>query len=209
MVRVNAFACDGCEKLYRRSESNELHMKLCSKVVPSDAASDSFLCDRCGVFTTEPHACVQDSDATRSDRVLGGEMTTEPNAGSPKEKKLYPCRTCEKVFANVQNRWRHEKIHTKYKVQCDECDQSFTRKDTLKMHKQKSHGEAAEKLACEECGTMFSKKENLTRHKCGGSIAKATKRRVDEIAKVARKKRKQLVPKDIFDKLKRYVGGRL
>src|SRR5207253_10778539 len=40
-------------------------------------------------------------------------------------------------------------------------------------------------------------------------IAKATKRRGDEIAKVALKKKKQLVPKEIFDKLKRYVGGRL
>src|SRR5207253_1882456 len=117
------------------------------------------------------------------------------------------CRTCEKVVANIQNRWRHEKIHTKYKVQCDECSKSFTMKDNLKMHKQKFHGEAA--FACNECGTMFSRKENLTRHKCGGSIAKATKRRGDDIVKVARKKRKQLLPKKIFDKLKRYVGGRL
>ena len=103
MVRVNAFACDGCGKLYRTSEQTELHMKLCSKVVPSDAASDSFLCDRCGVRTIEPHACVQESVATRSDRVLG-ELTTESNTSSTKEKieKLYPCRTCEKVFDNLK-----------------------------------------------------------------------------------------------------------
>ena len=185
MVRVNAFACDGCGELYRTSESNELHMKLCSKVVPLDAASDSFLCDRCGVFTTEPHACDQESEATRSDRVLGGEMTTEPNAGSPEEKKLYPCRTCEKVFGNVPNRWRHEKTHVMNLVQCDECSISFTRKDNLKMHKKKCHGEPTEKFVCNECGTIFSWKRNAVSHKCGGAIAKATKRREDENVKMA------------------------
>src|SRR5207253_4205507 len=102
---------------------------------------------------------------TRSNRVLGGELTTESNASSPKEKKLYPCRKCEKVFGNVPNRWRHEKTHTKNTVQCDECSISFTRKDNLKMHKQKSHGEAAEKLACDECNQSFTRKDHLSRHK--------------------------------------------
>ncbi|XP_017781039.1 PREDICTED: sex determination protein fruitless isoform X4 [Nicrophorus vespilloides] len=50
---------------------------------------------------------------------------------------LYQCKVCGKC---VSNRWHHSSIHRPQANNCPMCNQSFTRKDNMKVHIKLKHG---------------------------------------------------------------------
>ena len=81
--------------------------------------------------------------------------------------KTFHCEVCEKDIS-VKNRVRHVKLCTglvepKVKIyECDVCDYSTGRKDTLVRHKSSQHT----KFICEVCGFQFDSKAKLRRGTC-------------------------------------------
>ena len=54
--------------------------------------------------------------------------------------KLYHCNVCKSSYKSNSLLRRHEIIHTGIRpFECDDCDKSFCRKDTLKTHRAKNH----------------------------------------------------------------------
>ena len=50
-------------------------------------------------------------------------------------KKLHVCSICQKEFAKNQHLIRHEKTHTKFKLECQDCNRQFQRADHFAKHK--------------------------------------------------------------------------
>ena len=80
----------------------------------------------------------------------------------------FKCYTCSVNFkskaALIHNK---EKIHLSETFKCDDCEESFTRIETLRKHKinhKASDGEISN-FKCEFCQTVFSWKSNWQRHK--------------------------------------------
>lgn len=76
----------------------------------------------------------------------------------------YICDYCGKRSKTKPNFMKHLfQIHLKIKFNCDECDQVYTDKQTLKHHKVRAHGmEAAFK--CEKCPEKFCYPSQLKVH---------------------------------------------
>jgi len=57
--------------------------------------------------------------------------------------------------------------HFGLKHKCDRCGNNFTRHENLLAHKASVHGKKETKLQCEKCNEIFTKKSNFTRHISG------------------------------------------
>ena len=66
-------------------------------------------------------------------------------------------------------------VHDKKKIQCDLCDQTFTRSDELKRHKLGVHEK--KEYECDECEFVTSRKDSLMRHKQGEHGVETKKRK--------------------------------
>ena len=69
---------------------------------------------------------------------------------------------CQKIFHQQQYLKAHQKIHCQTKVVCDQCNTILSGNKTLKMHMQTVH--SGKKFRC-ECDKKFSRKDSLKRHK--------------------------------------------
>jgi len=79
----------------------------------------------------------------------------------------YPCLYCDRLFSNPHNRTMHvETQHTReLQLTCDQCGLPFTRKSSLKKHKQTAHEQNTRRYPCDLCTQTFSTKSNLAVHK--------------------------------------------
>ena len=87
-----------------------------------------------------------------------------------------PCTECGKVFRSKANLNRHIATHhTKSETfQCDRCDKTFYRKDTLHRH-QLQH-DPKKCFKCDLCNVTFYLEFNFKRHKKSAKHAKALER---------------------------------
>ena len=100
------------------------------------------------------------------------------------EKTTYSCTTCEQTFTAILTLKRHIQIvHEQIRqvIECDECNEKFSRKDNLTRHKKESHHVAnvnhhysdncsnptihkIRPYQCKDCGKKFKRKNDLDRH---------------------------------------------
>ena len=77
-------------------------------------------------------------------------------------KKNYICSTCGKQFLTVKKLKKHEKIHLKPDVICDQCGVQKRDEFRMKQHKQQEHEEGKGK--CERCGLDCGTRAALRGH---------------------------------------------
>ena len=89
----------------------------------------------------------------------------DEKAGSKPDLKCYQCST---VFNTRPELIRHiESVHYKEYIDCDDCDETFSREDSFKDHKRYQHSKSRDSVKtwkCLKCGEIFTMKKNLTRH---------------------------------------------
>ena len=70
---------------------------------------------------------------------------------------------CQTLYntATSQKTYEREK-HEGVKYACNQCDQQFTKQDSLTTHIQTKH--EGVKYACNQCDQQFTQQDNLTRH---------------------------------------------
>lgn len=98
----------------------------------------------------------------------------DDEGGSPKTSKnkksenKWICDVCQKRCQDGQQLIKHKLSHSLI-LTCDICRKSFTRRDNLKYHRYKIHGnrrsQTSFKSTCEICNKLFVNKSNLVRHK--------------------------------------------
>ena len=74
------------------------------------------------------------------------------------------CQFCEKTFASVSNRQRHEKeMHNGERILCSHCSASFSREESRSRHYNSAHNSST--FECEACKQSFKNQRNLLHHK--------------------------------------------
>ena len=89
----------------------------------------------------------------------------DEKAGSKPDLKCYQCST---IFNTKPELIRHiESVHYKEYVDCTDCDETFSRKDSFEAHKKLQHSKSSNLVKtwkCLKCGEIFTMKKNLKRH---------------------------------------------
>ena len=75
------------------------------------------------------------------------------------------CSICEKEFANKTRRDRHvREVHQQKKVECPDCDETFSKRENLLRHRAAAHNTKAPSFKCDICDKSFSRHDNLVTH---------------------------------------------
>lgn len=141
------YKCDTCGRAYAMRSTLEQHLTSHSKEQP-------YLCDACGFATKYiahlmAHKRIHTGDVHRC---------TFPDCkySTPKKSQLlsharthegvrpHTCHVCGRGFLEKSHLVRHERIHLDDKpFKCDQCDYASSRRDKLKEHYTRHHGDNA------------------------------------------------------------------
>lgn len=80
----------------------------------------------------------------------------------PPRKFGYSCSFCPKVFCTSWSKSEHELSHINVRVQCSECEKSFTSRGGLSRHRIKEH---KKKFVSVQIGTLYSRDDS--HYHCG------------------------------------------
>ena len=83
------------------------------------------------------------------------------NSWHKSEKKL-SCQECGKSFRNMQGLQRHQELHLRPAISCDECDVEVKSQFRLKQHKAQYHTEKSPE--CHVCGKYFANRASQRDH---------------------------------------------
>ena len=77
------------------------------------------------------------------------------------------CNICEKKFPRRAERDRHvREVHSMdEKIKCQDCNLTFSRKETMLRHRTTSHTSSSSNFTCDICEKSFTQQRNLDRHK--------------------------------------------
>ena len=79
------------------------------------------------------------------------------------EERLFPCKVCEKTFKTKRDCDVHNRIHSGYQPhKCSFCEKRFSNNGAFFNHKQRYHTEGA--YFCKACKTEFTTKWDLNVH---------------------------------------------
>lgn len=89
---------------------------------------------------------------------------TDPITGAVHcEKKVYPCKLCDKKYSTMTNIYRHVRAQHKYFL-CSLCMNMFELETELKEHINQCPNSDDKKPQCSVCMQYFSNSWSLTRH---------------------------------------------
>ncbi|XP_037525819.1 zinc finger protein 2-like [Rhipicephalus sanguineus] len=110
------FACDICQKAFRRADGLKAHMR-------THAAEKPFECSEC------------------SQRFYGSpNLRRHKKLAHSEDARKHACPYCDKTYSQKVNLQNHLPTHTgKRLYQCSQCHQSFTQLARVKKHQRKVH----------------------------------------------------------------------
>jgi len=100
--------------------------------------------------------------------LLGSKSTSNINVKTESDNKIpekYECEICFKSLKTRQILGMHKKLHNQERVNCTECDKTFTMVQSLKRHLLTHSGEAGKSFSCDECGMSFIRSSDVNAHK--------------------------------------------
>lgn len=102
------------------------------------------------------------SDSIASDMHLYASSSSQ-NGIEKDEKKVYPCRLCDKKYSTMTNIYRHVRVQHSCFL-CSLCMKMFDHEAELKEHIHKCPKSDVKKPQCVVCMQYFSNSWSLTRH---------------------------------------------
>ena len=92
----------------------------------------------------------------------------EGDAPEEQQNADYVCPICDAKFAWKKSKDRHvREVHSstaKDKFNCTDCEESFSRKEHLKVHQEREHMETITRYKCPTCEELFTQPQTLSRH---------------------------------------------
>lgn len=103
------------------------------------------------------------SESIESDSMASFPNSTTQNGIEKDEKKMYPCRLCDKKYSTMTNIYRHVRAQHNCFL-CSLCMKMFNLEAELKEHIHKCPKSDEKKPQCGVCMQYFSNSWSLTRH---------------------------------------------
>ena len=105
-----------------------------------------------------------ENEASNDDNVQEGEGHVKKKR--KKEKSVYTCTLCAKVFERPSRLRLHvHVVHEGHKdFSCESCGKAFSRAQSLKFHKETVHEGKSPDFKCEQCGKLFTQGSGLNQH---------------------------------------------
>lgn len=103
------------------------------------------------------------NESIASDSVALYSSSTVHNGIEKDEKKVYPCRLCDKKYSTMTNIYRHVRAQHNCFL-CSLCMKMFNHETELKEHIHKCPKSDEKKPQCGVCMQYFSNSWSLTRH---------------------------------------------
>ncbi|CAB0035331.1 unnamed protein product [Trichogramma brassicae] len=135
------YACDQCEKKYRRKSHLLIHQRTVHE------SRKDYACDKCEKKFGLEHHLLSHQKIVHEGR------------------KDYACGNCEKKFGLKTDLIRHQTtVHEGRKdYACDKCEKKFGQKQQLRRHQEIVH-EGRKDFTCDKCEKKFGHKQHLVNH---------------------------------------------
>ena len=170
MKKKSLFACNQCEKIFKRKDRAEEHTRWHDGVT-----FDCFICkikckraDSLKIHIKSFHSdekyqiqCFKCGKAFKRNDKLKNHIE-EKHTNNASTRKIYKCDQCERVFKNRQKAKRHTKWHDGLTYDCSICKKKYARQDGLKKHIKTRHSN--EVYRCLICDQTFKRKCKLKYH---------------------------------------------
>lgn len=182
------YRCNLCQKTFKSSHQIRYH-QYCD-----DSLEKPYKCDQCSVKYRTSYQLKQHQqlhlnmyyecpvmDCSRkfshdssAKKHYKKHFQTAPPPKKPTPKGVFPCKTCDKIFARNDYLKKHMICHEEQKrFKCENCERTYARNNALKFHIMTAHTERQE-FEC-QCGKTFSTMQSLARHQIVHSASKPLK----------------------------------
>ena len=156
--------CQKCKRMFVTPNAKRKHTKICIERLSKDGP---FVCEICGKTDIPNVAKLKEHIRNHQKRIKQRERTQymKANGITPERKPLekLPCEVCGKLVSRL-SMTHHLSTHTK-PLPCDLCNETFSQRSVLKMHKLRvHHDESLAKFRCEHCGKLFMEMAKYQHH---------------------------------------------